>query len=128
MGTDYGQSHEDYWDKEDRVGTSYRILPNGDWQWGDEGSPEPFEPLAGWERELLNREWVNQPKHYTSHPSGIECIEIVEHFNFNVGNVIKYVWRAGLKTDDPLTDLSKAKFYIEREIARIESETKEVQA
>lgn len=63
---------------------------------------------------------VNQPKHYTSHPSGTECIEVVEHMNFCLGNAIKYIWRAGLKTDDPLKDLRKAKWYIEREIARIE--------
>ena len=33
---------------------------------------------------------VNHPKHYTQHPSGIECIEVTEHFNFNIGNAIKY--------------------------------------
>lgn len=62
---------------------------------------------------------VNNPKHYTSHPSGIECIEIVEHLPFNVGNSIKYLWRAGLKTPDPFKDLEKAKWYIEREIRRL---------
>lgn len=64
---------------------------------------------------------VNQPLHYTSHPSGIECIEIVEHMTFCLGNAIKYIWRAGLKTADPLKDLKKARFYIDREIARIEN-------
>ena len=39
---------------------------------------------------------VNHPKHYNSHPSGVECIDIVRHYDFNIGNVIKYVWRAGL--------------------------------
>lgn len=67
---------------------------------------------------------VNQPIHYTSHPSGIECIEIVEHMNFCLGNAIKYIWRAGLKTPDTLKDLKKARFYIEREILRIEKEHK----
>lgn len=57
--------------------------------------------------------------HYNQHPSGIECITIVEHYNFNLGNVIKYVWRAGLKTTDPKEDLEKAKYYIEREIERL---------
>jgi hypothetical protein len=60
---------------------------------------------------------VNHPKHYTQHPSGIECIQITEHFNFCVGNAIKYLWRAGLK-DDTIQDLRKAIWYIEREIER----------
>ena len=62
---------------------------------------------------------VNHPKHYTSHPSGVECIAITEHFGFNVGNAIKYLWRAGLKTDDPITDLEKAAWYVAREIQRL---------
>lgn len=40
---------------------------------------------------------VNHPIHYNQHPSGIECIDIVRHHDFNIGNVIKYIWRAGLK-------------------------------
>ena len=60
---------------------------------------------------------VNKPKHYTSHPSGIECIQITEHYNFNIGNAIKYIWRAGLK-DNRQQDLQKAKWYIERELER----------
>lgn len=39
---------------------------------------------------------VNHPTHYTQHASGVECVDIVEEFNFNLGNVVKYVWRAGL--------------------------------
>jgi len=62
---------------------------------------------------------VNHPKHYTSHGSGIECIQVTEHMNFNLGNAVKYIWRAGLKSDAPVTDLEKARWYIEREIARL---------
>ena len=62
---------------------------------------------------------VNHPSHYTSHPSGIECIEITEHMNFCLGNAIKYIWRANSK-GDTIKDLRKAIFYIEREIKRIE--------
>ena len=61
---------------------------------------------------------VNHPKHYTEHPSGVECIEITEHMNFCVGNAIKYLWRAGLKGAQ-VEDLRKARWYIDREIARI---------
>lgn len=56
--------------------------------------------------------------HYKQHPSGVECIEITEHFNFNLGNAIKYIWRAGRK-DDPVQDLQKAAFYVEREIQKL---------
>ena len=61
---------------------------------------------------------VNHPKHYTEHPSGVECIEITEHMNFCVGNAIKYLWRSGLKGEQ-IEDLRKARWYIDREIARI---------
>ena len=71
---------------------------------------------------------VNHPAHYNSHPSGIECIEIARHHNFNIGNAIKYLWRAGLKSekgmedaDKQVEDLRKAIFYINDEIERIKS-------
>ena len=60
---------------------------------------------------------INHPPHYTTHPSGVECIQITEHFCFNIGNAIKYLWRADEK-GAPLDDLKKAGWYIEREITR----------
>jgi hypothetical protein len=60
---------------------------------------------------------VNHPKHYTSHPSGVECITVVEHMNFNVGNAMKYLWRADEKGNS-LQDLQKAAWYVQREIER----------
>jgi hypothetical protein len=60
---------------------------------------------------------VNHPKHYTEHPSGIECIQITEHMGFCIGNAIKYLWRADLK-NNAIEDLEKAKWYIQREIER----------
>lgn len=66
---------------------------------------------------------VKHPKHY-SERAGVECIAIAQTFNFNLGNVIKYIWRAGSKDGQPtLLDLQKAKQYIEFEIARIGEET-----
>ena len=66
---------------------------------------------------------VNSPKHYTSHPSGVECINITEHYNFCVGNAIKYLWRQGLKeesgyeaVDKQIEDCKKAIWYINRHI------------
>ena len=63
---------------------------------------------------------VNNPKHYTNHPSGIECIQITEHMGFCLGNAIKYLWRADLK-NDAVEDMKKAIWYINREIERREN-------
>lgn len=75
---------------------------------------------------MAKKDNVNHPKHYTSDPSGIECIDITRHRNFNVGNAIKYLWRAGLKTDadkssinKQIEDLEKAVWYIVDEIHRL---------
>ena len=59
---------------------------------------------------------VERPKHYNVHPSGIECIQITEHMNFNLGNAVKYVWRADEKNG--VEDLRKAIWYLEREVLR----------
>ena len=64
---------------------------------------------------------VNHPPHYGSHPSGVDCIDVVEHFNFNVGNAIKYLWRYQ-KKGKPLEDLRKARWYVDREISRLDDE------
>lgn len=65
---------------------------------------------------------VDHPKHYTSSPAKcskcgerIECIDVVEHLGFNIGNAAKYLWRADHK-GNPLEDLQKAAWYIAREI------------
>ena len=60
---------------------------------------------------------ISHPKHYTTHPSGVECIQITEHMSFCLGNAIKYIWRADLK-NDATEDLRKAVWYIGREIER----------
>ena len=68
---------------------------------------------------------VNHPQHYLLHPSGVECITIVEHFNFCLGNAIKYIWRASEKNGvDPIQDLEKASWYLNREITRRKGDTK----
>lgn len=76
-------------------------------------------------------ERVNHPKHY-QHPSGIECITIARHHDFNIGNALKYIWRAGLKQEQGLTpiekqieDLQKAVFYIQDEIQFLQAKQKE---
>ena len=87
-----------------------------------------FKPLSEDSFEKIEPfDAISRPKHYNTHPSGIECIEITEHMNFCLGNAIKYIWRAGKKEsweNAMVEDLKKAKWYIEREIERIEKETK----
>ncbi len=64
---------------------------------------------------------VNHPSHYNSHPSGIECIQVTRHLNFNVGNAIKYLWRAGIKDETKhIEDIKKAIWYLQDEIKRLE--------
>jgi len=62
---------------------------------------------------------INHPSHYTSHPSGVEAIVICEHMSFCVGNAVKYMFRHGLKTN-AIEDLKKSRWYIDREISRLE--------
>jgi hypothetical protein len=73
------------------------------------------EAIKEWVDVKEEDDIVNKPKHYTEHPSGIECIEVTEHMGFNLGNAIKYIWRCDLKKD-AIEDLKKAKWYIDREI------------
>jgi hypothetical protein len=77
------------------------------------------EAIKEWVDVKEEDDIVNKPKHYTEHPSGIECIEVTEHMGFNLGNAIKYIWRCDLKKD-AIEDLKKAKWYIDREISKRE--------
>ncbi len=63
----------------------------------------------------MSEDMVNSPKHYTSNPFGIETIEITKHYNFCVGNALKYILRAGLKWNT-IEDLKKAVWYLNQEI------------
>jgi hypothetical protein len=69
---------------------------------------------------LRAADMVNHPPHYTQHPSGVECIQITEHMGFCLGNAVKYIWRADLKAD-AIEDLKKARWYLDREIAKREA-------
>lgn len=62
---------------------------------------------------------VNHPKHYTSHSSGLECIQFTRLMNFNRGNALKYLWRKDLKGASK-QDLAKAIWYLNDEIANCE--------
>jgi len=63
---------------------------------------------------------VSHPDHYTSHPSGVECLTITRWMGFNLGNAMKYIWRADMK-GAAIEDLRKAAFYIADEIAKREA-------
>lgn len=83
-------------------------------------SAEVFEVSRGKAKSRINKpkaDMVNHPPHYTSHPSGVECIQITEHMGFNLGNALKYLWRADLK-HDAIEDLEKAVWYINRELTK----------
>lgn len=66
-----------------------------------EVKPEPADPI--------------NPSHYKNHPSGVECIEIAEHWPFNLGAALRYMWRVDDK-DTPVENLKKALWHLEREI------------
>lgn len=61
------------------------------------------------------KEAVHHPDHYNAHPSGVECIDVIEHMSFNIGNAVKYAWRADEK-ENREQDLRKAIWYLEREL------------
>ena len=103
------------YDRRDRKNIYYKLV--------EQCKPKDME-----QKTEIKVDNVNHPAHYNSHPSGIECIEIARHHNFNIGNAIKYLWRAGLKSekgmedaDKQVEDLRKAIFYINDEIERIKS-------
>jgi hypothetical protein len=79
--------------------------------------------VSGEARFLPTPDLVNHPPHYNGHPSGVECITVIEHMNLCLGNVIKYIWRADDKGND-IQDLEKAEWYLKREIARRKRMTK----
>ena len=69
---------------------------------------------------------VNHPSHYESVVKGVECIDVTEQFNFNRGNAIKYISRAGHKDKaKEIEDLRKAAWYINREIERLSNKRNE---
>lgn len=73
-----------------------------------------------------NVDMVNHPPHYTSHPSGVECITITRHYCFSIGNAIKYLWRAGLKKDISLEDKQKEIEDLEKSIWYINDRIKQL--
>lgn len=74
---------------------------------------------------------VDHPKHYNMLDARcldcgrmIECIDVVERMSFNLGNAVKYLWRAGLK-GDAIEDIEKAIWYMQREIYKRKKEARD---
>ena len=98
-----------------------------------DGTPWPVYPSKakqesdGWTQAEIDRaafksDAVAHPSHYTSHPSGVECITITKHMNFCRGNAVKYLWRAGQKGDSidkEIEDIAKAEEYCRIEKERL---------
>lgn len=80
-----------------------------------------FKPTPPWQERTPSSDNVSHPPHYANGWSnGAEVIDLTEHLSFCAGNVVKYVCRAGRKDPDKhAEDLEKARWYIDREIARV---------
>ena len=79
-----------------------------------------FEERGADRRHSVDLGQVVHPAHYNSHPSGVECIVIIQEFPLNIGTAVKYLWRAGLKNDNSYAqDLLKAQEYIDFELIRL---------
>jgi hypothetical protein len=96
-----------------------KLRPNGQLCLLDKDHVGAHESL---DEQSTKTDAVDHPAHYNSHPSGVECVTIAEHFCFNLGNAMKYIWRAGLKGDE-IEDLKKARWYLDREISKREKKT-----
>jgi Protein of unknwon function (DUF3310) len=79
---------------------------------GGENYSGPIPPKEDIPEDAIN------PSHYRRHPSGIECIEVTRHMNFNTGNAVKYIWRY-MDKGDPIENLQKAQWYLDDEIRRL---------
>lgn len=80
-------------------------------------------PVVSLEPENLSEKEndpVNHPSHYTGHPAGVECIDVIEANTFyNLAAAMKYIWRVSWGSkDNDIQDLEKAAWYIRREIDR----------
>ena len=76
-------------------------------------NPDEFFAKIDQQQDNIN------PLHYTSHPSGVECIQITRHMSFNIGNAVKYLWR--FEDKNGIEDLEKAIWYIKDEIERLKN-------
>lgn len=108
------------WQEIQLTETEAELTPAEMLEASQKNNEELFQITRGKSKSRINKpkaDMVNHPPHYTSHPSGVECIQITEHMGFNLGNALKYIWRADLK-GSAIEDLEKAVFYINRELEK----------
>lgn len=76
--------------------------------------------IRGWTKSEIMDGMIDRPPHYTV--GGMDVIDFIEakQLGYHLGNVVKYISRAGIKSENPITDLKKAKWYLERHIEMIE--------
>lgn len=104
------------------------------------GTTKPKSNSINWTTEEINNiitksedkvdHRVEHPSYYKD-PSGVECITVARYRDFNIGNALKYLWRAGFKTEEGISDidkqiedLQKAIFYIKDEINKLNNDRK----
>ena len=95
-------------------------------RWEGEYTSKYFKPLGESILKNDNLDRIN-PSYYKQHPSGVECIDITKHYDFCIGNTIKYLWRCGLKQEEGISnkdkeieDLKKALWYLQKKIEQLE--------
>jgi len=88
---------------------------------GSGNNPSCCDECAPMTQDEFVNDPVNHPAHYTMY-QGLEIIDLTEQMNFNKGNAVKYIARAGFKggPEKEIEDLKKAQWYISREIDRLE--------
>lgn len=76
----------------------------------------------------MKNEKINHPAHYGGQRNTYETIKVIEawNLNFHLGNVLKYISRAGKKTISQEEDLKKALWYLQRELSNIKEKQSEV--
>jgi hypothetical protein len=82
--------------------------------------PADYNPTTGLQTgkaKAKEPDPIDNPPHYLSHPTGIECKDIVQEFSYNVGTAMAYLWRANYKNG--VEDLEKAMKHIGFEIERL---------
>jgi hypothetical protein len=116
--------------EEDEESISVGIAPDGNLAYTVSDAPltlqeeaefiDTLRHTAAQGKTVAENDPVNHPSHYTSNASGVEAIELTEKMSFNLGNAFKYVFRRDGKGNS-LQDVSKAEWYLKREIGRLEA-------
>ena len=91
--------------------------------------PSHYNPKYKFKEQEKPYEYVDHPSHYGGEDNPYECIKVIEAWgldkNFDLGTAVRYICRAGEKPNNPtLQDLKKARWYLDREIQKLEKRMK----